>query len=266
MKLAFIGCGVMGETILGAVLDKGLAQVENISVVDARVDRCRFIEGAHGVRVACDSAAAVAGSDIVVLAIKPQDLPQAMKALRGALQPHQAVLSIVAGASMATLSEGLGHCSVVRAMPNTPARVGCGMTVWTAAQSVSEEQRERVRSILSAMGTEIYTPDERHIDMATAVSGSGPAYVFLFVEELTKAAEAVGLESDVARELAARTLQGSAAYLMNSNDDPSELRRQVTSPGGTTAAALEELGKGGFGELIARAVRAAYKRAQQLGQ
>jgi len=265
MKIAFIGGGNMGEAMLSAILDKKLSKPQAISVSDIDKSRCQYLEQKYGVAVMSDNLLAAASGEVVILAIKPPQLAEVMAELKGALKPAQLVLSIVAGAKMASLQRGLNHSGIVRAMPNTPARIGEGMTVWTASDAVGEQQKYWAGSILGAMGREIYVADEQYLDMATAVSGSGPAYLFLFLEALTEAAEAIGLPGAVARELALQTTLGSVHLVQKTGEEPAELRRMVTSPGGTTAAALRELGEGGFNELIKRAVNAAYGKARSLG-
>jgi pyrroline-5-carboxylate reductase len=189
-----------------------------------------------------------------------------MAGLAGGLAEGQLVLSIVAGATIAAIQEGLGHQAVVRSMPNTPAQIGQGMTVWTCSAAVSAQQRETAAAILGAMGRQIAVDGEDDIDKATAVSGSGPAYLFLFVEALTDAAVEIGLSPEVARELVLATVLGAGRLIQESGAEAAELRRRVTSPGGTTAAALAELAEGNFSELLTRAVRAAYQRAKELGR
>ena len=202
---------------------------------------------------------------MVILAVRPQDLAGLLPELKGHLHPEQLVLSIIAGASIATLSQGLEHKTLVRIMPNTAARMGEGMSVWTATSNVSEKQKGTARSILSALGREIYVADEKYIDMATAVSGSGPAYIFLLAESMITAAEHLGFSSEVAHELVLQTVYGSACFMRQSDQTPAELRKMVTSPGGTTAAALASLEKGQFTELMRQALIAACNRAKELG-
>ena len=264
MEVTFIGGGVMGEVILSAVLAEGLVSPQAVVVSDISEPRRQYLEQKYNVAATADNRQAVSRGEVVVLAIKPQNLAEAMAELNGRLKSAQLVLSIVAGASIGTLSSGLNHKRVVRAMPNTPAQIGEGMAVWTATAEVTEQQREWAGSILSAMGREIYVDDEKYIDMATAISGSGPAYIFLFVEALTEAARHIGLPHDMAQELVSQTLLGSSHFLYQSGKQPSELRRMVTSPGGTTAEALAQLEKGQFAELVKRAVEAAYNKAKRL--
>jgi len=265
MKIAFIGGGNMGEAMLAAVLEDGLAKPEAIWVSDVSQARRRALVQQYGVAAMADNREAISDKEIVVLAVKPQTLAEVMAELSGQLESSQVVLSIIAGAKIDTLSKGLQHGAIARAMPNTPAQIGEGMTVWTATPRVTEEQRGLVGAILGAMGVEIYVNDEKYLDMATAVSGSGPAYFFLMAESLIEAAVAIGLPRDMARRLAGQTMLGSARLIQQSGEEPAELRRKVTSPGGTTARALEQLEKGQFTELVKRAVKAAYDKARELG-
>jgi pyrroline-5-carboxylate reductase len=266
MKIAFIGGGNMGEAMLAAILSKSLAEPAAISVSDISQPRLDYLKKQYSVSVTPDNVEAISDKDIVVIAVKPQNLAEVMAELRGRVKANQLALSIIAGAKIKSLTQGLGHSAVVRAMPNTPARVGEGMSVWTATPVVSEEQKKSVRAILGAMGRELYVGAEDYLDMATAVSGSGPAYFFLMVEALVEAAIEVGLPADRAQELVVQTMLGSGRFIRESGEDPAELRRKVTSPGGTTAAALEQFEKGNFNELVKKAVRAAYERAKELGK
>ncbi len=184
--------------------------------------------------------------------------------LKGELKPDQLVLSIIAGARIDTLRNGLSHNSIVRVMPNTPAQIGEGMSVWTATAEVTPAQRKRAGKILGALGKQIYVDHEKYLDMATAISGSGPAYFFLFLEVLAEAAGQIGLPREMAQELALQTMLGAGHLIQKTGKDPAELRRMVTSPGGTTAEALRELEKGGFSSLLMKAVNAAYDKARRL--
>jgi pyrroline-5-carboxylate reductase len=275
MKIAFIGGGNMGEAMLAAVLKAGITPPPAISVSDISDTRRLYIEQKYvqeekygkkfSMTVVSSNLLAVEQTDVVVLAIKPQKLAEVMSELKGCLKPSQLVLSIVAGARTKTLSQGLKHGCIVRAMPNTPAQIGEGMSVWTATAEVTEQQKGWAKAILGAMGREIYVADEGYIDMATAVSGSGPAYFFLVMESLVDAAEEIGLPREIARELVLQTMLGSGHLIQRSGKEPAELRKMVTSPGGTTAEALHILEKKGFSRLLIEAVRAAYDKAKRLG-
>ncbi len=266
MKIAFIGGGNMAEAMLAAILGKGIGTPDDIQVSDIKKERLDYLAQAYGVSVSESNRVVVESAGMVILAIKPQNLAEVMAQLNGQLKPAQLVLSIIAGARIDTLCRGLNHDCVVRVMPNTPAQIGQGMSVWTATASVSDEQKELVGSILRAMGKEIKVDDEAFLNKATAVSGSGPAYFFLFVEALVEAAVSLGFSGEVALELVRQTVLGSSLYLKESGRSPSELRRMVTSPGGTTAEALLKFEEGRFSELVRAAVQAAYRRARELGQ
>lgn len=257
----------MGEAMLAALLDKGLSSSQDISVSDISQPRRQHLQQKYGVTVMADNREApiIIGAAVIILAIKPQNLAQVIAELRGQLKPTQLVLSIIAGATLKTLCQGLKHNRVVRAMPNTPARIGEGITVWTATAEVSKKQRGWASSILGAIGREIYVDDEKYLDMATAVSGSGPAYFFLFVEALVEAAVNIGLSRKMAREMVLETMLGAGHLIQKSGKEPAELRRMVTSPGGTTAEALLEFEKGKFSDLVKKAISAAYRRARILG-
>jgi pyrroline-5-carboxylate reductase len=264
VKIAFIGGGNMGEAMLSAVLER-LPAPHSIYVSDIDEARRKHLEQKYGVTATGGNREAIENTDTMVLAIKPQNLAQAMTELNGQLKPTQLVLSIIAGARIDTLRRGLDHSHIVRAMPNTPAQIGEGISVWTATAEVSEEHKKEARSILKAMGEEIYVDDEKYLDMATAVSGSGPAYVFLFMESLIDAAVHIGLPRDEAQKLVLQTVVGSGQFAQKSGKELAELRRMVTSPGGTTAEALAQLEKGQFSNLILQAVTAAYNKAKSLG-
>jgi pyrroline-5-carboxylate reductase len=265
MKIAIIGGGNMGEAMLSAILDKGLAVPKSVSVSDIDETRRRYIEQKYGVSVVSSNRLVVGESDVVVLAIKPQELVKVMVELKGQLKPTQLVLSIVSGAKIDTLLFGLNHNSVVRVMPNLPAQIGEGMSVWTATADVTEQQKKWVVSILKVMGKEIFVDNEAYINMATAVSGSGPAYAFFVMESLVDAAVHIGLPSDIAEELVLQTILGSVRFVQKSGKRPAELRDMVTSRGGTTIEAMRCLKEGGFSDLINKAVSAAYNKARRLG-
>ena len=265
MRIALVGGGNMGEAIVTALLNKQVTTPGNITVGDASEARRQHLFQMHGVSVTGDNGEAVRGADIVILAVKPQTLPAVTADLAGQIKAGQLVLSIVAGARIATLSDGLRHKRIVRSMPNTPAQIGEGMTVWTATPEVTDRQRKWARSILGVLGKEILVDDEKMIDMATALSGSGPAYFFLFLEALIGAAVSLGLPQEMAKVMALQTMLGSGHLMEKSGTDPADLRRMVTSPGGTTAEAVRVFEEGQFGNLVARAVAAAYRKARLLG-
>jgi len=266
MKLAFIGGGVMAEAILKGVLNAGIAKPGDVQIGEPRPERRDALSTEYGVGTHESNAKAAAGADLVVLSVKPQDLPAVLGELKPSLKPTQAALSIVAGAKMDTLTKGLDHSAIIRVMPNTPAQIGCGMTMWTCSESVSQDLRDLTKSVLKTVGEEIYVDDEKYLDMATALSASGPAYVFLFIEALIDAGVYVGLPRDTARTLALQTVYGSTKLVMETGLHPGQLKDMVVSPGGTTAEGLQALEKGGVPGIIVEAVDAAYRKSVRLGQ
>ncbi len=265
-ELAFIGSGVMAEAMMGGILSRSLTDPSHIIASDPLVERGQELRERYGVNATTNNREAAQAAQIVILSVKPQVLPVVLKELKGAVDPGALVLSIVAGARIMVIADGLGHDAVVRVMPNTPAQVGQGMSVWTATQGVSEEQRAQAQSILQALGEEIYLEDEDYLDMATALSGTGPAYVFLFMEALVDAGVHLGFSRRIAQQLVLQTLQGSVAFARQSIAHPAELRNMVTSPGGTSAEALYQLEKGGFRTVLSRAIWAAYQKSKYLGE
>jgi pyrroline-5-carboxylate reductase len=242
-----------------------LATPEDVSVSDVLDSRLAYLEQKYKIAVLKENLKVVKDKEIVIFAIKPQTLSDVAAGLKGTFQERQLVISIIAGKSINTIQSGLAHNCLVRSMPNTPAQVGEGITVWTATPQVNDQQRKWTASILGVMGTEIYVAEEKYLDMATAVSGSGPAYVFLFIESLEAAAVKLGFAPEVAHQLVMQTLLGSAHLLQKSGKTPQELRQLVTSPGGTTAEAITVFEKGGFASLIEQAIAAAYEKAKKLG-
>jgi len=265
MKVSFIGGGNMGEAILAALIANKLSAPEEIAVSDISSERRETLKEKYGVFTTASNLEAASRGDIVLLAVKPQHLEPVLTEMAGKLRPAQLVLSIVAGRKIASLREGLKHEAVLRAMPNTPAQIGKGITVWTTAEGVTDDQSEAARALLGVMGQAIYTHDENVLDMATALSGSGPAYVFMFLDALIDAGVSIGLTPGMARALTYQTVLGSTEYAERSGGDLDALRRMVTSPGGTTAAAVTVLNIGFFSLVIKQAVDAAYQRAKELG-
>jgi len=264
IRLAVIGTGVMGEAMMAGLVDRRLVDAARVVCSHPRAERRDALVTAHGVGVTADNAAAASTADIVLLAVKPQMLAPVLAELRGTLHDDQLVVSVIAGASTHALATNLQHPAVVRTMPNTPAQIGQGVTVWFATDSVDERGRARVRAMLSALGREFEVHDERQVAMATAVSGTGPTYIFLFVEALTDAAVHLGFPRHVARELVLDTMSGSAEFALRSGRHVAELRDMVTSPGGTSAEALYELEKGRLRTVVSDAVWAAFERTLQL--
>jgi len=265
LQISFVGSGNMAEAMIKGLLGKEMVTPSNLLASDPIAERRRVIQERYGLEVTPDNRAAAQRGDVVVLAVKPQVLPDVMSDIKGAVRSDSLVISIVAGVPIQTIAHATEHQAIVRVMPNTPAMVGQGMSVWTATAAVSQAQRDQARLILSSLGEEIEVEQEDYIDMATALSGSGPAYVFLFIEALTDAAVHLGFSRPVAERIVLQTLQGSIALARESAAHPAELRNMVTSPAGTTAEALYQLEKGGFRSVISKAVWAAYQKSRSLG-
>ncbi|MBC7263416.1 MAG: pyrroline-5-carboxylate reductase [Chloroflexi bacterium] len=266
VQIAFVGSGVMAEAMIRGLLTQNVVAPEQIVAAGPRLERGAELQQKYKVRVTTDNREAVRGAEVVVLSVKPQVLSGVLSDLRGDIPSPALVLSIVAGARLALIQRELDHPYVVRSMPNTPAQIGQGITVWTASPAVSPEQRERARAILKALGEEIFVEDEDYLDMATALSGTGPAYVFLFIEALVDAGVHLGFPRYMAERLVLQTVKGSVEYAQRDRHHLAHLRNQVTSPGGTSAEALYYLEKAGFRTAISRAVWAAYQRCVQLGR
>jgi pyrroline-5-carboxylate reductase len=264
MRIGFIGGGYMGEAMITALLKERIAAAGDIVVSDVAEGRREALASRFGVAVTDDNAGAITHRELIVLAVKPQEFSNVAGGLRGKLAASSTALTIMAGMPIERVSRELEHGGVARAMPNTAAAVGQAISVWTASAAVSQEGRANVQRLLGAMGRELFVEDEAYLDMVTAVSGSGPGYVFLFLEAFIDAAEAVGLPRNVAEELCLQTLAGSAALARETGRQPAELRAMVTSKGGTTAAGLQVLEDAGLRGALRDAIRAAYDRAKEL--
>ena len=262
MRIAFIGGGVMAQAIISGVKDAGLDT--SIIVGEPFEVRRESLKNDLGIEVTASNREAIAGADLVVLSVKPQQLGVVAEELNGALAADQTVLSIMAGVKMHSIGLKLNHKRLIRVMPNTPAQIRKGISAWTASDDVDQATLDFVASMLGAIGDELKFSDEKSIDIATALSGSGPGYVFMFIEALSDAGVELGLPVHVARHLASQTVLGSAALQLESGKHPAELRNMVTSPGGTTAAGLAALEIGGFRAAVAEAVRMAFERGEEL--
>lgn len=266
-KIAFIGPGMMAEAMIGGMVNKKVALPQQLLVSGPSQKRVDVLKETYGIIPFTDNVKAVEEADIVVLSIKPQRLTGVLEELKGHMSNKALALSIVAGAPISKISSILNHELIVRAMPNTPAQIGEGITVWTAAESVSESQRELAREILTAFGKEVFVEEEDFLNKATALSGTGPAYVYLFMEAMVDAGVHLGFSRRVAEQLVIETVRGSVNYYDRGDDSRhlARLRNQVTSPGGTSAEALYYLEKAGFRTALSRAIWAAYNRSVALG-
>jgi len=277
-RLAFIGCGVMAEAIIAGLLRNELVTAEQIVGSHPRVNRreelytkyaTRMFESNREAALAAHpdetSTGAAHPGSLVILAVKPQRLNKVLEELKGAIHTNQLVVSIVAGARCEAIAGQLLQPAVVRAMPNTPAQIGQGMTAWTATAEVSEKQEREVGALLEALGKALRVENERQIDMATALSATGPTYVFLMMEALVDAGVHMGFSRHVAQDLVQQMMLGSVLFAKESQKHPAELRNMVTSPGGTSAEAIYQMEKGSLRTVLSKAVWAAYQRAEALG-
>jgi pyrroline-5-carboxylate reductase len=273
-RLAFIGCGVMAEAIIAGLLRKQLVNPEQIVGSHPRLARREELHVKYGIQMLeqnREAALAVYpdGPDtgsLLVLAVKPQRLRGVLEELKGSIHQDQLVVSIVAGAKIETIADELLHAAVVRTMPNTPAQIGEGVTAWTPSAEVNEKQEQQVRAMLDALGKAVRVDNERQIDMATALSATGPTYIFLVMEALIDAGVHMGFSRHVAQELVHQMMLGSILFARESHKHPAELRNMVTSPGGTSAEAIYQMEKGTLRTVLSKAVWAAYQRAEALGK
>ena len=264
--ITFIGAGNMAQALIGGLVQAGHPS-ERIRVADPSEDQRRTVSEQFGIEAFDDNARAADGADVLMLAVKPQVMDTVLASLADSVRSDTLVISVAAGVTLAQLARGLNdHRRSVRAMPNTPALYGAGITGMVADDGVEAADRERAERILDTAGKTVWVNDETLMDVVTAISGSGPAYFFRFVELLTRAGTRAGLNESDAAALARQTAFGAGTMLAESNLDAAELRRRVTSPGGTTAAALESFAASEFERVVDEAVQAAIRRGRELGQ
>ena len=265
MKITFLGGGNMAAALIGGLLKRGF-QAADVQVVELSGEGRARLAADFGVRAVESIDDQALACDVLVLAVKPQQLRAAVAPIAGRLD-RQLVVSIAAGLRLADIGRWLGgHGNLVRCMPNTPALIGAGITGLFADASVSAAGRAAAEQVLAAVGSTVWVADEAQIDGVTAISGSGPAYVFHFIECLQASGEALGFDADTARKLAIDTVLGSARLAAGSEDSPAVLRERVTSKGGTTAAALASFAADHFPAVVDRAVAAAAARGRELGE
>lgn len=263
--VAFLGAGAMAEAMLAGMLARGVVRPEQAAASHPRAARRDELAARYGVRMVEHNRAAVEEANLVVLTIKPQVIRVVLAEIRDTVAPEQVVLSIAAGVPLSTIVNGLGgHGAAARAMPNTPAQIGQGVSVWATTAAVTEAQRAMVGTALAALGHAHHVEDERLVDMATALSGTGPTYTFLVMEALIDAGVHLGFSRHLAEQLVVQTMAGSVAFAAQSHKHPAELRNLVTSPGGTSAEAIYQMEKGGLRTVLSKAVHAAYQRTVTL--
>ena len=266
MRVGIVGAGVMAEAIIAGLLADRAVAAGALVASHPRRERRDALAERHGIQPVARNRDALADAEVVVLAVKPQMLGRVMRELRGELAAEQVVVSIVAGATIRTIVDGLQHAAVVRAMPNTPSQIRRGITVWAASEACTARQRDLARGVLKALGDERQVDDETFVAMATALSGTGPTYLFSVMEALIDAGVHLGFPRELAHDLVVETLIGSAEFALRSEMHPAQLRNAVTSPGGTSAAAIYELEKGRIRTVFSDAVWAAYRRTLELGE
>jgi len=266
MRIGIIGGGFMGEAFLTGLIRSKVATTGDVAVAEAIPSR-RAQLSEHGVRITDDIESACIGADVVLLAVKPQDLPAVAEGIAGKIGRDALVISIAAGIRLEDIRRYTGHRAVMRVMPNMPAAIGAGAAVYYASNDVTGVQRERALAVVGGVASaavEVHSDDD--IDLATAVHGSGPAYVYLLIESMVDAAVRQGMKRPDAMKLVLATVQGAAQYAIETGQHPATLRNAVTSPGGTTAAGLAELEAAGFRTAVDAAIDAAYERARELGE
>lgn len=264
-KLALLGCGKLGTILLQAFLERGLLGKEDVIATVQHADKCKSMsDSMGGVAFSIDNRAAAAAAPIVLICVKPQATPQLLEEVASALKPGTLVISIVTGVSLAFIQQHVGkHVAVIRAMPNTPAMVGAAMTALAAGNGTRPEQLETTRRLFESIGR-VAVVDEKHMDAITALSASGPAFVFVILESLAEAGVKVGLPRELATTLAAQTLYGSAQLALQTGHHPALLKDAVTTPAGCTIEGLIELEKGGLRVTLINAVIKTASRAREL--
>lgn len=265
-SFAFIGSGTMAEAMIKGLVAQAGVPIQQIVASGPRPERGTELQTKYGVRTTTNNLEAIEGAQIVVLSVKPQMLHDVMEQLAGRIVPNALVLSIVAGARIEAIMTVLLHKSIARAMPNTPAQIGLGMTVWTCPEAVGQLHRQQAKEVFGSFGEEVFVSDERYLDMATALSGTGPAYVFVFMEAMIDAGVHMGFSRRVSEQLVYQTVRGSVEYARHAGRHLATLRNQVTSPGGTSAEALYQIEKGGLRTVMSRAIWAAYQKSRRLGR
>lgn len=264
-RIAFIGAGNMAASLIGGLRAQGM-DASFLRASCPRPEKRAQIRADHGIDTFADNADAIQGADVVVLAVKPQVMKSVCEELRPHLMPRQLVVSVAAGITCASLAGWLGDRSVVRCMPNTPVVLRLGVSGLYANALVNAKQRTDAEQLLSAVGLAVWLDQEHQLDAVTAVSGSGPAYFFLLIEAITRAGEQLGLPRETAVQLTLQTALGAAHMALASDVDVCELRRRVTSPGGTTEAAIKSFQSGGLEALVERALAAAARRSAELAE
>ena len=266
--IGFVGAGNMAEALIKGIIAANIYARHQVLASDIRPERVIFVANKYGLVMARTNAEVAERAETIVLSVKPQNMPEALQSIKDSVQKEKLVISIAAGIRTAGISAVLGDVPIIRAMPNTPALIGEGASA-LFANDLAKPMLQKAKSIFSAVGKVVVVDDEDLIDAVTAVSGSGPAYYFLLMEEMIKAGTELGLSSDIAKDLVLQTAKGAALLAVESDKEgqtPAVLRQKVTSPGGTTEAALKVFADGGFEQLVSAAIKKARDRSQQLSK
>ena len=264
MKIAILGCGNMGLAYARSFLKYNLVTHENLLLIEKSAERAVQLAGMEIGKLTGAISNEIRDYDVVILSVKPQDFSAAEESLAGVLSEKNLVLSIMAGKKIAYISEALKHLNIVRAMPNSPAQLGMGITAYTASEKVNPKQLRLAESLLNSTGRSVYLEDENLLDAVTALSGSGPAYFFYIVQQMTEAGIKLGIEPSVASMLVKQTMLGSFHLLNQATQTPDELIKAVASKGGTTEAAFNVFKEKQFGAILQEAIAAAENRAKEL--
>ena len=264
--IGFIGGGIMAEALISGILNSNAYKPNQINVSDPIKTRINELKKRYGITCSTNNQKIIKESNIVIIAVKPQHIETVLEEIKIFGESTQIIISIVAGANLNLLTSKVGHSSVVRVMPNTPAQTSDGMIVWTAAKGISQKHHPIISDILKSLGKEIYFEDEKYIDMATAVSASGPAYVAIVIESLIDAGVYIGLQREISKTLVMETFKGSLNYLDKTNIHPARLRESVSSPGGGTVEAIKSLEENDIRAAFYKAIKAAYNKYQILGE
>lgn len=264
-SIGFIGAGNMATAIIKGIISKNVVNFDNIWVSDIDFNKLKNLKNQYGIHIASDNSQLANSVDILILSVKPQVMQDVLEGLKGGINNHKIIVSIAAGVKIEKITEILGDLPVIRVMPNTPALVGAGIA-GIFANKQAQQHLDKVKRIFSAVGKAIVVQNENLIDAVTAVSGSGPAYFFLMMEKMIEAAMQLGLEENIARELVLQTAKGSAQLAIESHEAPDVLRKRVTSPGGTTQAALEVFADMNFDKAVIEAIKRAAQRSIELSK
>ncbi|WP_394188091.1 pyrroline-5-carboxylate reductase [Paenisporosarcina quisquiliarum] len=265
-KIVFIGAGSMAQAIIHGWEKEKTVSFENVYVMNkSDLVKQEYLKKTYGLQIICENKEQIRTADLIILATKPKDVQEAMKSISSYLSPSTVVLSVVAGVPMSTIEKGLGHRPIARCMPNTSATIGMSASAVSWNSLVEETTKIEIINLLNAIGTVIQVEEDK-LHVITALSGSGPAYVYYFVEAFEEAAVSLGLSSKVARDLLIETLAGSAEMMKQSSKSPEVLRKQVTSPGGTTEAGLAALQKNNFIQILGTCLKDAELRSRELGK